>query len=110
MLPLYLEGRQAEALRAFSRLRTHLGDELGIVPSPELVRLEDDILQQHVTLDEVPEPEQDLPTGVVTFLLTDVEGSSALWEADTAGMADALARHDAIVAEAVAPPGGPVLQ
>ena len=110
MLALYREGRQAEALRAFSRLRTHLGDELGIVPSPELVRLEDDILQQHVTLDEVPEPEQDLPTGVVTFLLTDVEGSSALWEADTAGMADALARHDAIVAEAVARHGGTVLK
>src|SRR4029453_15188410 len=49
MLALYREGRQAEALRAFSRLRTHLGDELGIVPSPELVRLEDDTPPQHGT-------------------------------------------------------------
>ncbi|MBV9893612.1 MAG: adenylate/guanylate cyclase domain-containing protein [Chloroflexi bacterium] len=38
-----------------------------------------------------------LPTGVVTFLLTDIEGSTRLWEADHAAMAEALARHDRIV-------------
>jgi class 3 adenylate cyclase len=38
-----------------------------------------------------------LPTGVVTFLLTDIEGSTRLWEADNGAMAEALARHDRIV-------------
>jgi DNA-binding SARP family transcriptional activator len=40
MLALYRSGRQPEALRAFQDLRTRLGDELGLEPSPELGELE----------------------------------------------------------------------
>ena len=36
----------------------------------------------------------ELPSGTVTFLLTDVEGSSALWEEAPEAMRAALARHD----------------
>jgi class 3 adenylate cyclase len=35
-----------------------------------------------------------LARGTVTFLLSDVEGSSARWEADPAAMSEAVARHD----------------
>lgn len=42
-----------------------------------------------------------LPSGIVTFCLTDVEGSTPLWDAHPEAMAEALALHDAIVAEAV---------
>lgn len=42
-----------------------------------------------------------LPTGTVTFLLTDVEGSTSLWEADPVGMAVAMARHDELLAIAI---------
>jgi len=42
-----------------------------------------------------------LPTGVVTFLLTDIEGSTRLWEREPDAMRQALARHDAIVAACV---------
>ena len=38
-----------------------------------------------------------LPTGVVTFLLTDIEGSTRRWESEPEAMRDALARHDAMV-------------
>jgi predicted ATPase/class 3 adenylate cyclase len=38
----------------------------------------------------------ELPSGTVTFLLTDVEGSTALWEEAPEAMHVALARHDAI--------------
>ena len=107
MLGLYRSGRQAEALRAFSRLRDHLGEELGIVPSPDLVRLEAAILQQHAGLEP---PGRELPAGVVTFLLTDVAGSTALWESDPDGMAVALARHDEIVGHAVREAGGTLLK
>jgi class 3 adenylate cyclase len=44
----------------------------------------------------------ELPRGTVTFLLTDVEGSSALWEQDAEAMHTALARHDALFEHAVA--------
>ena len=38
-----------------------------------------------------------LPQGTVTFLFTDLEGSTRRWEAHPAEMRDALARHNAIV-------------
>lgn len=38
-----------------------------------------------------------LPTGTVTFLFTDIEGSSTLWERYPESMRGALAAHDAIV-------------
>ena len=37
------------------------------------------------------------PTGTVTFLFTDIEGSTRLWEAQPETMRAALARHDALL-------------
>ena len=42
-----------------------------------------------------------VPSGTVTFLFTDVEGSTRLWQADEAAMRVALERHDAIVRTAI---------
>jgi len=44
----------------------------------------------------------------VTFLFTDIEGSTGLWEEDPASMRDALVRHDEILATSVAAHGGVV--
>jgi class 3 adenylate cyclase len=49
-------------------------------------------------------------TKTVTFLLTDIEGSTALWEQDPAVMRRALARHDALVAAGIARHGGAVVK
>ena len=49
-----------------------------------------------------------LPRGTVTFVFTDLEGSTRRWEADRSAMAGALARHDAIVRGAVGAHGGTV--
>jgi predicted ATPase/class 3 adenylate cyclase len=43
---------------------------------------------------------------MVTFLLTDVEGSTGAWEAHPDAMARAMARHDAIVRSAIESFGG----
>ena len=51
MLALYRCGRQTEALRAFDRARTFLGDEMGLSPSPELCDLEQQILEQDPRLE-----------------------------------------------------------
>ena len=48
MVALSLAGRQAEALRIFSRTRQRLADDLGIDPSPRLRQIELDVLQQRV--------------------------------------------------------------
>ena len=39
----------------------------------------------------------DLPTGTVTLLFTDIEGSTRLWEAHATAMRAALARHDTLL-------------
>ncbi len=44
MLALYRSGRQADALRTFTRYERHLAEELGVEASPELRRLEEQIL------------------------------------------------------------------
>lgn len=50
-LALYRSGRQADALRAIDRTRAKLADELGLDPTPELVRLEHAILTHDVALE-----------------------------------------------------------
>ena len=46
------------------------------------------------------------PLGVVTFLFTDVEGSTRRWEADADGMQAALAAHDEVLRSAIEAHGG----
>src|SRR5271155_4884300 len=46
------------------------------------------------------------PSGVVTFLFTDVEGSTRRWEADADGMRIALAAHDEVLRGAIEGHGG----
>ena len=46
------------------------------------------------------------PSGVVTFLFTDVEGSTRRWEADTDGMRAALAAHDEVLRNVIEGHGG----
>ncbi len=52
----------------------------------------------------------DLPTGTVTFLFTDLEGSTRLWEDHPDAMHDALARHDELVREAIESHAGHVVK
>ncbi|MGO9925812.1 MAG: ATP-binding protein, partial [Mycobacterium sp.] len=46
------------------------------------------------------------PSGVVTFLFTDVEGSTRRWETDAEGMRVALAAHDEALCTAIEGHGG----
>ena len=58
MTALYRSGRHADALRAYERFRRRLGTEIGIEPSAELRRLEEQILVQDPRL----EPSHAAPT------------------------------------------------
>ena len=51
-----------------------------------------------------------LPTGTVTFLFTDIEGSTKLWEQYPEAMRDALSRHDALLQQAIEAHGGYVFK
>ncbi len=52
----------------------------------------------------------ELPTGTVTFLFTDLEGSTRLWEEHPDAMQGALARHDEILRDAIAAHNGHVVK
>ncbi|MBZ4557629.1 AAA family ATPase [Mycobacterium avium subsp. hominissuis] len=110
MLALYRAGRQGEALGAYQRARAQLADELGVDPGPELRRLESTIVAQDASLDVLVVQNLSSVTRAVTFLLTDIEGSTAAWEADAAAMAVALARHDELVEQVVTSRGGRLIK
>jgi class 3 adenylate cyclase len=70
--------------------------------SPDDRRLLDDLAAHAaVTLHGVLEAAP-LPTGIVTFLMTDIEGSTRLWEEDPDAMAVALREHDSMARRIVA--------
>jgi class 3 adenylate cyclase len=51
-----------------------------------------------------------LPSGTVTFLFSDIEGSTRLWESEPSLMEAALVTHDRIVRTQVASAGGRVIK
>ncbi len=113
---LYQAGRQAEALRAYAEARNHLVGELGIEPGQVLRDLEARILAQDPTLDAASPPERAeagpsmSDSGTRTFLYTDIEDSTGLWDRNTDEMRRAVAHHDEVIAEAVEHAGGVVFK
>jgi hypothetical protein len=58
-----------------------------------------------------PEPtSSQLPSGVLTFLLTDIEGSTRMWEADRVAMQKAVMAHNDRVERIVSAAGGTVVK
>jgi predicted ATPase/class 3 adenylate cyclase len=55
-------------------------------------------------------PQQTPPTGTVTFLFTDIEGSTQRWERDRAAMQANVRRHDAIIRAAIEAHNGHVFK
>jgi predicted ATPase/class 3 adenylate cyclase len=51
-----------------------------------------------------------LPSGTVTLLFTDIEGSTQHWEQQRAAMADALRKHDELIRAAIEANGGHVFK
>ena len=52
----------------------------------------------------------DLPSGTVTFLFTDIHGSTRLWELNSQAMSSALARHDSILNSIISQRRGTVVK
>ena len=121
IVALYRCGRQGEALRAFRQVRGVLAEELGLTPSPALIDLERRVLDQDLTLAWTAGPgdggrvdvsrtdqggEVVGPVGTVTFMFSDIEDSTRLWEEHPVLMAEVLSRHDEIVTSTVNGRGG----
>jgi len=50
------------------------------------------------------------PVGTVTFLFTDIEGSTKLWQEQPETMPQALGRHHALLSKAITSHGGYIFQ
>jgi predicted ATPase/class 3 adenylate cyclase len=51
----------------------------------------------------------ELPAGTVTFMMTDIEGSTRMWEDEPDAMEGALRRHDRLLADVIEEHGGLVI-
>jgi predicted ATPase/class 3 adenylate cyclase len=101
MRALAATGRVAEALRWFQRFRTTLREEIGIEPTSALRELESELLGGLDDVRETQAVSRRLPTGTVTFMFTDIEGSTEQWQRDETAMAAALAAHDRTIRSVV---------
>jgi predicted ATPase/class 3 adenylate cyclase len=68
---------------------------------------ENDDNHSKITTRELPTA---IPSGVLTFLFTDIEASTKKWERDAAVMSTALARHDRILRQGIESRGGYVFK
>ena len=73
------------------------------MPSP------DEVTRTHLEVGHERQRPPEPLSGTVTFLFTDIEGSTRLWEEHPQAMSQALARHDTILADAVQSSGGHVV-
>jgi class 3 adenylate cyclase len=96
-------------------LRNTLVEGLGIEPSRQLAALQRAVLARDESLDD-GEPEVEpraveaRPRGVVTFLLTDIVGSTRMWENAPGDMTISLERHNVMIRQAVESNGGVFLK
>src|SRR5262245_55795427 len=105
-------GRRPDALRVYRRLVEALQAELDVEPTEATRQLYMD-LWSGSTAEPVPEPEKGserLPSGTLTFLFTDVEGSSRAWLRNPQTMGAALVRHDELIEQLVAEHAGQVVR
>jgi DNA-binding SARP family transcriptional activator len=137
MHSLAVGGSATAALEVYRELRLRLHRELNAEPDPEtkalcqqiragargkaarvarVTMLADGETQPHALREgalpsRAPAAQSPaLPSGTVTFLFTDIEGSTRLWDEHTEAMRRALARHDELLQQAIIAHGGSVFK
>ena len=73
---------------------------------------EEQAVREGAHMSAIPQRETpgSLPTGTVTFVFTDIEGSARRWDRDRAAMEQAVRRHDELVRTAIVEHGGHIFK
>ncbi|HEU5098510.1 MAG TPA: tetratricopeptide repeat protein, partial [Roseiflexaceae bacterium] len=110
---------EADARRPSRQIAELLAEHLGLAADEHVtflqaVRAELGVDRLAPPTHSVPQlalaPAAALPHGTVTFLFTDIEGSTQLWAQHPQQMVAAVARHEALLREAVTAAGGVVFK
>jgi predicted ATPase/class 3 adenylate cyclase len=125
MQTLAAGGNFAAALLTYRELRLRLHRELNAVPDPETKALCQQIRAEARCRAQAIPPPRSLPAdapaqrllpsplaaeGTITFLFTDIEGSTRLWEQYPEAMHGVLSRHDLLLRQAIESQGGQVFK
>jgi predicted ATPase/DNA-binding SARP family transcriptional activator len=106
---LIASGQPAAARRQYEELERRLKQELDATPSAATQALLVPIHEPAAPSLAAPPAPQSLPSGTVTFLMAQIEGSAGLWEAHPEEMRAALTRYDVLFAGVIARHGGAIL-
>jgi len=102
---------EADERRPSVQIAERLADVLALAAHDRAAFLQS--ARAEVAADRLPQPAQlpsAFPSGIVTFLLTDIEGSTMHWEQQPQAMERALERHDAIMRQTIDAYGGHVFK
>ncbi|MFQ5615059.1 MAG: BTAD domain-containing putative transcriptional regulator [Anaerolineales bacterium] len=112
MITLDRAGRWNAALAQHQLYQQRLAQELGVEPSAETTMLykqiQADALRETLKRRTLRKP--DVAGNMPVFLLTDIEGSTRLWDTYRQSMLSALLRHNAILEEQITRHGGRILE
>ena len=103
-------GDRAGALMTYRNFVERLKADLGAEPMPESVAAYESVATSNGAAGAPAAKRTALPTGTVTFLFTDIQGSAQRWASHRAAMPAALQRHDAILRTAIETNGGAVFK
>src|SRR5262245_54674557 len=93
---------EADERRPSRQIAERLAESLQITPAQRAAFVQaarGELATDRLDLPLPPEEVARLPSGTITFLCTDIAGSSQLWEQHPEAMRLALARHDSILRE-----------
>jgi class 3 adenylate cyclase len=109
LMSLYAQTGEYSAIqRQYENCRKALSQAFGQEPSNETTSLYKRLLDQSeiAALPVLPPTPKNIPSGTITFLFTDIEGSTRLWENQPHAMQTAFSRHEAIIRQVMAAHGG----
>jgi len=108
LMNLYAQvGEHSAIQRQYEQCRHTLLEELGREPSAETTALYRRLLSQAQPAEPSSLSQSAvIPSGTVTFVFTDIEGSTRLWEHQPQAMQQAFSRHEAILRQTMAAHGG----